>query len=812
MRMLAETTKRATQKPAGWAGNEISGGVFNNADPGNHPDLTMEQWLGDISTTGISEQMLTDPEIAASYKEWVEWAKNSNWTVEPADPADPVSRMQAEFVRRNFWEISETRWSQILENALWQLIAGCALAEPVYRWDANDRTPSFELIKKPGRLPKWEKDGTFDTGHNVLDDLATRLPRSIMQWIQDPITGKFAGIRQYARQDDVTKKEMPDTIEVPADKLVLWTFNGKGNHWAGEGLFRSAYFIWRARQTLLRTGVISFERFGVGVPVATANMEAFDALSKGERTDGWNDLMTQLSRYRGGSQAWLAPMPGFGVDLKEGAFNSAAGILDLYNALTIEIHTIGGTHHLIQGSQKVGTLDLVSEQSSDFRSTIMPTFRDAADVLNRGPVRDLIDLNWAGVDAYPEITPSDLETVDVKKSLDAYEVGVRAQAITPQPEDEEHFRERAGWPQRVELAEEEEIVEPDEDEPQEDPVEADESDDEQEDIDASECPCGCQGVEILAESTPMLPDDASPARKIRALAEAQHDGRASRISREDIVKRTAIQVHAMLGPKVLDPYLDKIAPLIEAGDALAISKTPLPGKAAIQRRLVRDYQDVRALAKSEVKREIKRGKDEDIQAALDEALMELRQGTDLFAENPSGLENAIDAVVRSTKAIVDRIKLAASTTASFILESLNKAMNDYFQQTPATDWSAEAAKDRGLSIVTPRTMAKDITQDTNTTYMLGRAEQGRIQGAGIVVYTVNPEIGISGPHEVCVECQTTADSADNPALVGSPAEERLVTPNPACLSTLSGVNTCWCSNVFLTTTNIDEAARAAGLA
>ena len=812
--------KAATAPPIGWSGTELSAGVFTSADPGNHANLTMEQWLGDTATTGIGEQMLTDPDIAASWREWVEWAKNGNWDVDPADQDDDVSRMQAEFIRRNLWELSETRWAHILENAMGQLVHGCAMAEPAYRWDSGDRTPLFEMIKEPGRLPKWEPTGKFDTGHVVLDDLAARLPRSIQRFHQDPETGKFGGIYQHARMDDTVKNNKMGEIFVPSDRLVLWTHQPTGNHWAGTGLFRPAYFIWRARQTLLRTGVISFERFGVGVPVATVSDKIADmGLSKGDLTAAWNDAMKQLAKYRGGAQAWLALAPGLTVDIKEGQFSGARGILDLYNALTIGIHTIGGTHHLIQGSQKVGTQSLVTEQSADFRSTIMPTLRDVADVLNRSVVRQLIDLNWSGVHGYPEIKPGDLETVDLRKALEAYEIGARSGGIVRQAEDNEFFRDLGGWPAPTEASgEDTDTVPPavDEAQPDDDVEPAGDEEKHEEDAKpdtmAEACQCGCQGVEILAEPAPMFDVDTSPAMRVRMLAESQHDARASRIGREDIVKRTSIQIHALLGPAVMDPYLKKIQPMLDAGDATAISKVPLPGKAAIQRRLVRDYQDAREMGRYEVKREIKRGKDEDVQEQLAAALAEMRAGQELFAENPSGMTNAIDDLGRDPKEVLRRLMLAASTTTDDILAGLNSATNNYLQQTPVAEWSPTAIKQRALAVVTPRTISKDVTQDVNTTYTAGRAEQGRIEGAGIVVYTVNPEIGINGPHVVCEECQATADSDDNPALVGSAAEERLFTPNPRCLSTLSGVNTCWCNGIYLTTTDTEAAARAAGLA
>jgi len=769
-----EAGKRsAPPKPIGWSGVELSGGVFTANDPGNHPDLTMELWLGDTSRTGVAEQMLTDPAISASADEWVERAQNADWTVKPADPDDPDCRMHAEFVRRMLFEESKTRWMDTVGNATMAVIYGCALAEPIYRYDARDETPTYDLIEEIGRRPRWEMTDRYDIGHHVLDDVAVRLPRSVSRWHQLP-DGAFGGIYQYPRTDDTDNLD-PEEILIPAENLCLWTYGSRGSsNWMGTGRYRASYFLWRARQTLMRTGVIAAERFGVGVPIAKQTEESFR--DRQGHAEDWRSIQQQLARYRGGSQAWLAVTHGIDVDIKEASFTSAQHILDLYNAAALEIHILGGTQALVQGTQKVGTYSLAETQASEFRATLNPWLGTVADVVNTTVVRKLIDLNWPDVKHYPRVTVGDQEDGSTKDDAEVYQILVNS-GMPTQPEDWDLFREQRNWPAltAATLGHDEE------------PEAEEDADDEEVVEDGDE-----QDEPLAASSQP----NTTPAMRVRLLAESRFDARASRFNRQDATERISRDLHDAIGRAVLDPFLKKVSDAIADGDAKTIDETPLPGVVALRQIESRGLRNVQDVGRLEVKQEIERQDDpafrEDMAAALAEWRGIAAQG------NPSGLENVIDEIVRDPKKIAEQLALAASTTAKRILAMIDDAIASFLQTTPTTEWTAEAIRTRVLNIVTPGVLARGVAQDVNTVYDTARAEQARKEEAEIAVYTLNPEIGVNGPHEPCPACVDTASGADNPAVVGSEAEARLVVPNPECHSSRSGILTCWCSKVYVT--------------
>ena len=801
---FAELERRESNgQPIGWSGTELAGGYFTGVDP--NAEIDNDAWLGDTSAPGFGEQMAKeDGEVGASVDEWMEAVQNAPWTVQPGDADDPQQHMMAEFIRRMLFEVSETSWETNSRHLARSVLWGCSPSEIVTGYVSDDETPVYEQVKEPGRMAKWTPTGQFDRGHYVLTDLAPRSPASIERWLQDKETGRFAGIEQIGRMDDTTGLGTGN-IEIPADRLVLVTYGGDSGNWQGVSRYRPAYILWKARKVLLRMHVIAAERFGVGVPNAKVVAKPGEVDDKTLR-DNWASVKRMVARYRGGSQAWIATPYGIDVDIMDTALPAADAILKLYQALSTEIHIIGQTQHLVQGTQSgsggLGTQGLRDGQSSDFRNTINPLLDSIARETNRRLVKPLIDLNWEGVRTYPFLQVGDAAQQSVKEQLEAYEIGVRSRALTPQPEDEDFFRQESGLPVRVEVEAEEE--------PDEDPD--DDTTDEPEQL--AECACGCGGVDMFADM-PFEAEQGRGAERVRQLAESKFDDRSSRVAREDAITRISVDTHHTIRRRVLEPYLEKIAPALASGDAAAIARTPLPGKPALVRTLRDGYQDVRQLGKAEVKRETKRmSKDPDFAADIAEAMAEWAQDNpSLFADNPSGQANSVDDIVRKAGEIVKKIGLIATTTASMLFGQVDATINSYLQQVPVNEWVPSAIMERVQSVITPRTIASDaVIQDSNSVYSVGRAEQGRIEGAGTVVYTVNPEIGISGPHVVCVECEATAASAANPAEVGTPQEEQLMAPNPLCLSTLSGVNNCWCTLIYLSTTSTADAADAAGLA
>jgi len=790
-------------QPRGWSGTAVAGGYIEGVEP--NTDLRNRAWRGYTNSPGIGEQMyLTDGAVAASANEWIERAQNADWRIDPGDTDDPDGQMHAEFARRNLFELSATSWLSNARNFAKAIMWGCALAETIFARDSKDEAPTFQKVEGR-RLARWEETGQFDRDHYILTDLAPRLPTSIEEWRQDTETGSFDGIVQTSPLDNTARSGSFGEVFIGAEHLVLVTYGGDGNNWEGFSRFRSVYIPWKARQTLLRMGVIAAERFGVGVPIAKQTEDGW--ADRAGAKAAWAEVKRQVARYRGGAQAWMALPFGVDVEVQEPALPAAQHVLALYNQMAMDIHIAGETQHLIQGTQQVGTYGLREGQSSEFKATINPFLRAIARAVNKSVIKPLIDLNWLGVKRYPELTFGDQQHGSTKEDMEAYQIGVTSGAVTPQIEDEEFFRSRFQWPEMTEESEEARTNEPAAVEPE--PV-IEPPEDEEPEVVAGACGCGCSEMfgTVPFEDEP---SDGSPAADVRLLAESKFDANTSRMSRVEAVERTSIRLAAQVQTLVLTPYLKKIEPALESGDAAAIAKTPIPGRGALIRTLRNALADVAVMGRSEVKREIKRQEDDpEFQVELAAALEAWAPA--MFAENPSGMENGIDEVVDTPSNLAKRRNLAATTTATNLLRDVDSTVNSYIQQTLPDKYDDEEIRERVKAVITPRTISKDVTQDVNTSYTDARAAQGRAEETGTVVYTLNPEIGINGPHEPCVECVAVAEGPDNPAIVGSNAEERLQVPNPNCDSTKSGINNCWCANVYLKTPSIDEAARAGGLA
>jgi len=549
-------------QPRGWSGTAVAGGYIEGVEP--NTDLRNRAWRGYTNSPGIGEQMyLTDGAVAASANEWIERAQNADWRIDPGDTDDPDGQMHAEFARRNLFELSATSWLSNARNFAKAIMWGCALAETIFARDSKDEAPTFQKVEGR-RLARWEETGQFDRDHYILTDLAPRLPTSIEEWRQDTETGSFDGIVQTSPLDNTARSGSFGEVFIGAEHLVLVTYGGDGNNWEGFSRFRSVYIPWKARQTLLRMGVIAAERFGVGVPIAKQTEDGW--ADRAGAKAAWAEVKRQVARYRGGAQAWMALPFGVDVEVQEPALPAAQHVLALYNQMAMDIHIAGETQHLIQGTQQVGTYGLREGQSSEFKATINPFLRAIARAVNKSVIKPLIDLNWLGVKRYPELTFGDQQHGSTKEDMEAYQIGVTSGAVTPQIEDEEFFRSRFQWPEMTEESEEARTNEPAAVEPE--PV-IEPPEDEEPEVVAGACGCGCSEMfgTVPFEDEP---SDGSPAADVRLLAESKFDANTSRMSRVEAVERTSIRLAAQVQTLVLTPYLKKIEPALESGDAAAI--------------------------------------------------------------------------------------------------------------------------------------------------------------------------------------------------------------------------------------------------
>ena len=109
-----------------------------------------------------------------------------------------------------------------------------------------------------------------------LRKLAPRMPGSIDQ-IHTARDGGLAGISQIGWAGSVTPKRRNglglagvNEPQIPVGSLVAYVWKREGSNWAGRSMLRSLYRDWVLKDRALRVDSIKNERFGMGIPTATA--------------------------------------------------------------------------------------------------------------------------------------------------------------------------------------------------------------------------------------------------------------------------------------------------------------------------------------------------------------------------------------------------------------------------------------------------------------------------------------------------------------------------------------------------------------
>ncbi len=161
-------------------------------------------------------------------------ALRAAWFIKDAETDnDENDKMIADFVRKAIFEYAEGTFESLLSEALLMLDFGVMLFEKVYTTRDIDG-------KK----------------YVVIQKLASRLPRSVMQW---ELPDRTFGVQQI-RQDGILAM-------IPGSKLLIFVNEKEGENWWGTSMIRAAYKHWYYKNNFYKIDAVAFERQGLGVPV-----------------------------------------------------------------------------------------------------------------------------------------------------------------------------------------------------------------------------------------------------------------------------------------------------------------------------------------------------------------------------------------------------------------------------------------------------------------------------------------------------------------------------------------------------------------
>ncbi len=349
----------------------------------------------------------------------------ANWTIEPVSE-DKADQEIAEFIEWNLMEGMTKTWRYILNHFLLALDMGVMVFEKVWEYDR-------------------------DTGRVYCSKLAPRMPKTIFKWNEDK-NSNLESIEQMVS----TKKTEP----MPGDKIIHFAIDQEFDNWEGESIMRPAYRHWKMKLAFEKISAMSYERFGMGVPIFTEPENATD--EDRERADAIG------KNLRAHESASVRVPFGWELEFKFGEnWKPADGQIRYHNEMI--------SASMLQQFTDLGTMDrgsrAVGEVLEDpFYISLEAIGEQICETLNKQFIPELIGYNWAGVKELPKLKCSNIRVEDYTAISDALQkIGP---FITPDFYIEQHLRQIMKLP---EMQEEEQRQKMPETEPTGEPVKASES-------------------------------------------------------------------------------------------------------------------------------------------------------------------------------------------------------------------------------------------------------------------------------------------------------------------------------------------------
>jgi hypothetical protein len=311
-------------------------------------------------------------------------------------------------------------WRKHLQWAMLHLVFGHQVFEQVYRLD--------------------------DKGRLALRKLAPRPSSTIAYW-DVALDGGLVGITQwppgtsFGAPMGTTTGGLQTELQMPVDRLVVYTRDPDPGVWIGNSILRPAYKHWLLKDELIRIEATAARRNGVGVPKVTAPE------SVSESAIGSSDLKPYLDlaqRFRGGNTAGVALPFGATMELMGVTGNLPSGFI----RQAIEYHdkqmALSALAHFLN-LDRGGSYALASVQESTFSQGVQEIAETIRDTAQAHIVEDLVDVNWGPDEPCPLLTVDEIGSRQDATAA-ALQMLVTAGLLTPDPQLEAFERQQMGLP------------------------------------------------------------------------------------------------------------------------------------------------------------------------------------------------------------------------------------------------------------------------------------------------------------------------------------------------------------------------------
>ena len=367
------------------------------------------------------EQMaMNDSAVDVSLRAGKAPVMGADFFIEPFD-GDQQNLEIAEFVRFNLMEGMTIPFLTVMDDILRFFEYGHSILEPVY--ETREWSPN--------------RSGANRRKYTMLRKLAIRHPTTVKDYLYDANGGPL-GINQNAIDADGRTK----VVNIPIDKLIIFTLNRRGGDVTGKSLLRTAYKHWYYKDHLYKIDAIQKERHALGVPYVTL-------------PPGYNDAdkaaaVELVRNVRANEEAGFTIPPGYDMGFKkvEGQLVNVMQSVEHHNGM-IMLNVM--VQFLLLGIQESGGGGRAT--SGSHQNMYEKSLRSVGQLICQGfnlyLIPKLVGYNY-DTDRFPKMQVRNIgEGKDIQMWASAMSNLISQQAITVDLETEQWIRKQVDMPGKL---------------------------------------------------------------------------------------------------------------------------------------------------------------------------------------------------------------------------------------------------------------------------------------------------------------------------------------------------------------------------
>lgn len=411
---------RARRIPPPAIGQVSRSGTHRWGDGRTLPDDHVGRLTSPTSRMALFEEMrASDEAIETPLNAREQLIKAASWTLATADDTAQAVEIQ-EFVEDNVYPVLD----QLLEQLAGALQYGFGCCEPVFeRLDA----PARKQVAR-GRIRR----ATKSRGRKIYLASVANIRQRTIETFRIADDGALLFLEQWVQTNAYWRR-----IQVPAERVLLWTYRRRGDDYWGVPPLRSLYKAWDYSRQLQDIAVLGFDKFGIGTPVAIAG-------------DGWADgeyekALEYFRQWRAGEHNGLVVPPGAEIKLEGGEGTVHSALLEFVKWYALAKAKVLLTQSTELGSTETGSRALGESFVEQTEGASQSDCEQIASILNERLIVPLIDWNFGPQEEYPAFTPK--QRVRNSAALAGVFSQLKSAGFKLTAQDEAWFRDQVEMPE-----------------------------------------------------------------------------------------------------------------------------------------------------------------------------------------------------------------------------------------------------------------------------------------------------------------------------------------------------------------------------